>query len=389
MPFRFHRDMPLPGTRAAPIFDDRDHRTLVSFFDNLDDLFARHSITDDQDRKQYVLRYFPLRESDMCETLDEFDAPTPYSDFVAAIIALYPGITRSDMTLSTLHELIEMRRATPIQSCEELATFYREFLACSSALWKNGRLATFERTPLFVKALRKDLATRIRFRLEILQPDRAPDHVFDLETVYQAALFILRGSPEISKLDQTGSTAPGESPSIVATLHRALESLEKITAPLVVRSCESRPRPASVAPQPPTVHQRPRVRCYDIVQHSSITQQLSAPIALQRTRSTRIQLAPSRIYRDRVLLVLRFSVSRAFHTPRLVRQMLMCPCIAQSPSRLEHFTELCLTSERADPSPRTRNQGTPPCCCSEERVRAPLTDIADTIATAIDTTGDC
>lgn len=93
---------------------------------------------------------------------------------------------------------------------------------------------------------------------------------------------------------------------------------------LLDRASRDHVQPAS-RPQPPTVHQRPRVRCYDIVQHSSITQQLSAPIALQRTRSTRIQLAPSRIYRDRVLLVLRFSVSRAFHTPRLVRQMLMCP----------------------------------------------------------------
>ena len=56
--------MPFKGEKAAPEFDPQNPRSLVRFFDDLEECFRRAAVTDDAEKKKYALRYVSYKEAD-------------------------------------------------------------------------------------------------------------------------------------------------------------------------------------------------------------------------------------------------------------------------------------------------------------------------------------
>ena len=52
------KQMPLPNSKDAPkVFDGRSPDLLPSFIDAVEQLFKTHSVTDKQQKKEYLVRY--------------------------------------------------------------------------------------------------------------------------------------------------------------------------------------------------------------------------------------------------------------------------------------------------------------------------------------------
>ncbi|KZT18957.1 hypothetical protein NEOLEDRAFT_1183813, partial [Neolentinus lepideus HHB14362 ss-1] len=151
---------PLPSRRdkAAPVFDPEQPRTLVRYFENLDDLFASHKVTTDEAKKAAALKYVPMAVEDLWKTLPEYSVEHTYVAFVAAVKTLYLAVS-------------EDRRYT------------RGF---NAELW-----------------------LRIVHRLQIKDIDHPPDTAYDVQKVYEAAAFALYGTA-------TTGTSGSQSTSIVS-----------------------------------------------------------------------------------------------------------------------------------------------------------------------------
>ena len=56
--------MPLSGDRHAPTFDPLQPRSLACYFQNLEALFVRAQVADDEAKKQYGLLYVSIEVAD-------------------------------------------------------------------------------------------------------------------------------------------------------------------------------------------------------------------------------------------------------------------------------------------------------------------------------------
>ena len=79
--------MPARGHATVPDFDPTQPRTLRRFFQDIETLFERCGVVEDQSRKQWVVRYMPIDAAD----LTTFSPGKSYEDFRTEIKSLYPG----------------------------------------------------------------------------------------------------------------------------------------------------------------------------------------------------------------------------------------------------------------------------------------------------------
>src|SRR6202522_1761338 len=83
--------MPMRGERTAPIFDSNRARDLPKAFTELERLFRRANITDDNEKKKHVVYYTDIDTEQIWQYIPEFDKPTStYADFKNAIMEFYP-----------------------------------------------------------------------------------------------------------------------------------------------------------------------------------------------------------------------------------------------------------------------------------------------------------
>ena len=82
-------EMPFRGDKTAPEFDPAYPRSLLRFFEDLEECFLRARVTSDDEKKRYALRYVSFKEADTWEELDSFASGT-FDEWKAAILALYP-----------------------------------------------------------------------------------------------------------------------------------------------------------------------------------------------------------------------------------------------------------------------------------------------------------
>jgi hypothetical protein len=61
--------MPARGDRTAPTFDPKQPRELRRYFSDIELLFTRSNITDDQQKKASVCRYVDIDTSELWETI--------------------------------------------------------------------------------------------------------------------------------------------------------------------------------------------------------------------------------------------------------------------------------------------------------------------------------
>jgi hypothetical protein len=88
MPFQ---DLPARREESAPIFDGSDPCEIGRYFDNLEFLFLRHHVSDDQEKKHAAVRYTSWALEKLWRSMPTFsEHACSYEDFKVEVIALYP-----------------------------------------------------------------------------------------------------------------------------------------------------------------------------------------------------------------------------------------------------------------------------------------------------------
>ena len=122
--------MPFRRELSAPILDLTDPCEIWRYFDDLEFLFLKHRVSDDQEKKCAAVNYPSVAVEKLWKTAHAFGDPArSYEDFKAEIIALYPEATAAqEYTLTDLDRLVSDRARTPIRSKAEFGQYYRDFL---------------------------------------------------------------------------------------------------------------------------------------------------------------------------------------------------------------------------------------------------------------------
>ena len=125
--------MPVRGDRMCPVFDERDLRLLNQYFSDLEALFKKHAVPDDntvavqEERKKLAVRYLSWTIEASWSSLDEFDkGDINYDGFKKAVFDLYLGVSSTpEWTVDDLNDLIDKRVADgPVKDLNDYSRFY-------------------------------------------------------------------------------------------------------------------------------------------------------------------------------------------------------------------------------------------------------------------------
>ena len=164
--------MPARNHSSAPKFDPSKPRDLPIYFQELELLLANAQIIGEQEKKENARRYLQREDFELWGSLPEFDAPTTYEGFKAAVRRLYPGATEErKYCLADIDRLTKERYQLGIQSLEELSAYYRQFLVMTTYLLGRGRMADVEQKRRFIRGFQPGFSHRIAQRLQLLQCD--------------------------------------------------------------------------------------------------------------------------------------------------------------------------------------------------------------------------
>jgi hypothetical protein len=144
--------MPFRGHELCLTFNLKVLHTLPRYFADLDDLFAICSVTSNTTKKQYVTYYIDIDTSDLWKYLPSHDPAVPYTNFVSAIIALYPGADDDHKyTIANMESLVSQQLQIAIQFVDDLAEYYRPFLTISWYFLSKNRISEGECNRAFVR----------------------------------------------------------------------------------------------------------------------------------------------------------------------------------------------------------------------------------------------
>ncbi|KAI9451660.1 hypothetical protein BJY52DRAFT_1190790 [Lactarius psammicola] len=191
MPFQ---DLPCQGERSAPILNITHPLSIKRYFDRLEFLFLKHSISDTQEKKLAAVMYHSEAEiEELWRTAFAFSDPTcSYEDFKEEIIELYPEVEAAQPTLEELETLVAARTHSQIRSEQELGEYNRKFITISRFLISKNRLGLAEQERYFFAGFEPVLAMAVRSRLKRILPNHLPADPYKVEDIYKAALYILR-----------------------------------------------------------------------------------------------------------------------------------------------------------------------------------------------------
>jgi len=86
--------MPIRGERSAPTFDPSSPNDITRFFRQLETLFARCTIADETEKKQYASSYVSSEVADTWEALTEFSDPqVTYQKFKDQLFEIYNQVS--------------------------------------------------------------------------------------------------------------------------------------------------------------------------------------------------------------------------------------------------------------------------------------------------------
>ncbi|KAH9179479.1 hypothetical protein EDB89DRAFT_2144291 [Lactarius sanguifluus] len=217
MPFQ---DLPHRREDSAPILDLTDPCEIWRYFDDLEFLFLKHRVSDDQEKKRAAVRYPSVAVERLWKTAHAFSNPAcSYEDFKTEVITLYPeAIAAQEPSLADLDRLVAHQARTPIRSEAELGAYYCEFLVVSRFLIAKGCISAQEQACHLLASFEPRLATAIRARLERKFLDHFPDDPYEADDIYDAALYVLvwqRATPLVEPPREvlTLSTSPLASPA--------------------------------------------------------------------------------------------------------------------------------------------------------------------------------
>src|SRR5271155_2646125 len=186
--------MPMRGERTAPIFDCTRARDLPRTFTDLETLFRRAKITDDNEKKKQVIYYTDFDTEQLWKYLPEFDDPTiNYADFKDVIMDYYPEAAEFLYSITDIDSLTDERQRLGMASVQDLSDYHLQFLAITTWLIKKGQLCELGQKRAYIRAFPAQLLPTIVTRLQVNFPKHHPGIPYPVTDVNNTAKNILQG----------------------------------------------------------------------------------------------------------------------------------------------------------------------------------------------------
>src|SRR6202522_1980838 len=202
--------MPMRGERTAPILDGTRARDLPRTFTDLETLFRRAKITDDNEKKKQVIYYTDFDTEQLWKYLPEFDDPTiNYADFKDVIMDYYPEAAEFLYSITDINSLTDESQRLGMASVQDLSDYHLQFLAITTWLIKKGQLSELEQGRAYIRAFPAQLQSTIVTRLQFKNPYHHPGIPYPVTDVYNTAKSLLHG---ISSLGITSQVQPITAP---------------------------------------------------------------------------------------------------------------------------------------------------------------------------------
>jgi hypothetical protein len=134
--------MPIRGERSAPLFDQKEPSELGRFFKQLKTLFARCTIINDKEKKEYATSYVKSNVADSWEALTEFTSEQKsYQDFKDRLYELY-NQSSLRYILADLDRLVGERQRIGMRSLQDISEFHLQFITISTYLLANSLVSS-------------------------------------------------------------------------------------------------------------------------------------------------------------------------------------------------------------------------------------------------------
>src|SRR5580692_3848425 len=221
--------MPMRGERTAPVFDSNRARDLPKAFTELERLFRRANITDDNEKKKQVVYYTDIDTEEIWQYIPEFDEPTStYADFKNAIMEFYPEAAEFLYAITDIDSLTDERQRTGMTSVQDLSDYHLQFMAITTWLIKKGQLCELGQKRAYIRAFPAQLLPTIVTRLQINFPKHHPGIPYPVTDVYNTAKNILQGIQFTSQVQPISATSePTEIPIKTEHLAPVMAELSK------------------------------------------------------------------------------------------------------------------------------------------------------------------
>src|ERR1700678_1379625 len=219
--------MPMRGERTAPIFDSNRARDLPKAFTELERLFRRANITDDNEKKKQVVYYTDIDTEEIWQYIPEFDEPTStYADFKDAIMEFYPEAAEFLHSITDIDSLTDERQRLGMTTVQDLSDYHLQFMAITTWLIKKGQLCELGQKRAYIRAFPAQLLPTIVTRLQVNFPKHHPGIPYPVTEVYNMAKNILQG------IQFTSQVQPISAPSEPTELPIQTENLAPVMAEL-------------------------------------------------------------------------------------------------------------------------------------------------------------
>src|SRR6202522_4592178 len=221
--------MPMRSERTSPIFDGNRARDLPKAFTELERLFCRANITDDNEKKKQVVYYTDIDTEQIWQYIPEFDDPTStYPDFKNTIMEYYPEAAEFLYSITDIDSLTDERQRTGMTSVQDLQDYHLQFMAITTWLIKKGQLCELGQKQAYIRAFPTPLLPRIITRLQFNFPKHHPTIPYPVNEVYNTAKILLQGIPFTSQFQPIlAPVLPTESPIKAKTLAPVMAKISK------------------------------------------------------------------------------------------------------------------------------------------------------------------
>jgi hypothetical protein len=151
--------MPLWNKRAALTFDSTKPWELPHFFKDVEQLFDCANVTNELEKKQYVVRYVDYSMEQMWKTFPKFkSAKASYNKFKKAILVHYPDAAGDFIyLLCDMDILIGERYRKGIMTSVDLSDYHLQFVTITSWLIEKNQLGILEQQQAYVWAFQPQL----------------------------------------------------------------------------------------------------------------------------------------------------------------------------------------------------------------------------------------
>jgi hypothetical protein len=250
--------MPIRGERSAPTFDPSSPNDITRYFKQLETLFARCMVQDDNDKKQHATSYVSSEVADTWEALTEFtDQQASFKAFKDRLFEIYNQVSLRYI-ISDLDRIIGERQRLGVRSLQDLSEFHLRFNAISTYLIANDLLSSREQSQAYLRVFDESAQNQITMRLQIKLPNHHPSLPYPISEVYEAAKWVLQGVP--GSLGLPMSAAPAPRPTAIANASNVSPGpgfikteqlgsfLNDFTKTIIDAINAGRPRPSGINP---------------------------------------------------------------------------------------------------------------------------------------------